>query len=166
MWECKFKLTKNNGQRIHSGRFDVTDKDIQAIPSSYDTIPSTAFYKYPKDSDIVSLGDGKYGTATSGGIPDTLTRIVTGDADFVELPDRGRAVYWQHYYKFNGNGEFAGVDSNNVEKFGTMEEPIKQQGPDIQTVYETEKFDYGKYVSQIPRLYYRASKSPNESISL
>ena len=56
MWECKFKLTKNNGQRIHSGRFDVTDKDIQAIPSSYDTIPSTAFYKYPKDSDIVSLG--------------------------------------------------------------------------------------------------------------
>ena len=31
-------------------------------------------------------------------------------------------------------------------------------------MYETEKFDYGKYVSQIPRLYYRASKSPNESI--
>ena len=169
LWECKFKLTKNNGGRIHDGRFDVTDKDIQSIPNSYDNISSTSSYKFPKNSEIVSLGGGKYGTAETARSVDKLTKIVTGDADFIQVPDRGKPVYWQHWYKFNGNGAFAGVDPDNVERFskeyndnGT---PPRYLAQDERTDgFFSPKFYYGKYVSKMPKLYYEATKSPNESI--
>ena len=142
LWECKFKLTKNNGQRFHDGRYDLRKEDILLSPpfsyrdlndynnntGKYNThkgayTSSRLSYKTLKDSMIARSSDNSqtrgyfyWETKEEHRVPDTLTKIVTGDVDFVQLPDRGRDVYWQHWYGVDF-GRFAGVDPVQIERF-------------------------------------------------
>ena len=198
LWECKFKLTKNNGQRLHDGRYDLRKEDILSSPpfnykdlNEYNTntgnystrkgalTSSPLSYKTISDSMITQTSNNSqnrgyfyWETKEEYRFPDTLTKIVTGDVDFVQLPNRGKDVYWQHWYGVDF-GKFAGVDPVQIERFlrpfyGSISNEGIDEG-ESRYVYALKpgtdsRYNYDPIMNHITPLYYTATKSPNESI--
>ena len=113
-----------------------------------------------------------YETKEEHRVPDTLTKIVTGDVDFVQVPDRGKDVYWQHWYGVDF-GRFAGVNPVQIERFlrpfaGSITNEGIDEGESRFTYAlkpgTDSAYSYNSIMNSITPLYYTATKSPNESI--